>query len=285
MPPPTDYLALNRAAWDARTVQHLASAFYDVEGWLAGATSLREIELPLLGGALAGRRLLHLQCHFGQDTLSLARMGAEATGLDLSPRAIGEARRLARRAGLAATFVEGDVYAAPGLIPGDFDVVFASYGTIGWLPDVRRWAAVVAHFLRPGGRLVFAEFHPILWTLDEGFRDFKYAYRGAGPIVETEGTYTDAPTVDGRVLAQAPQRMVTWNHGLGEVASALLDEGLTLTHFSEYDYSPFPIFGDRGVEVAPGRHMIAGLERKLPLCYALVAARRGHAGEAVAKTG
>ena len=270
-----DYLALNRAAWDARTAQHLASAFYDVDGWLAGATSLRDIELPLLGDDLRGRRLLHLQCHFGQDTLSLARMGAEVTGLDLSPRAIAEARKLAGRAGLAATFVEGDVYSAPALIAGDFDLVFASYGTIGWLPDVRRWASVVAHFLRPGGRLVFAEFHPVLWTLDEGFTRFTYDYQGGAPIVETEGTYTDAPTVDGQVLAQAPQQMVTWNHGLGEVVTALLAEGLTLTHLSEHDHSPFPIFGERGVEVAPGRHMIAGLERKLPLCYALAAVGGG----------
>ena len=264
-----DYLALNRAAWDARTAQHLHSDFYDVTGWLAGATSLKDIESPLLGDDLRGQRLLHLQCHFGQDTLSLARLGAEVTGVDLSPRAITEARLLAERAGLSATFVEGDVYAAPELVGGDFDIVFASYGTIGWLPDVRRWAKVVAQSLRPGGRLVFAEFHPVLWTLDAEFRHFAYDYQGAEPIVETEGTYTDAPEVDGQVLAQAPQRMVTWNHGLGEVIAALLAEGLALTHLSEYDHSPFPIFGERGVEVAPGRYMIEGLERKLPLCYAL----------------
>ena len=260
-----DYLPLNRAAWDARTAQHLPSDFYDVDGWLAGGTSLKHIELPLLGD-LSGRRLLHLQCHFGQDTLSLARMGAAVTGLDLSPRAIEAARGLATRAGLAATFVEGDVYAAPELIEGTFDVVFASYGAIGWLPDVARWAAVVAHFLRPGGRLVFAEFHPVLWTLDADFRHFAHDYTGGGPIREAEGTYTDteAPAV--------AQEMVTWNHGLGEVLTALLDQGLALTHFSEHDHSPFPIFGARGVEVAPGRHMVAGLERKLPLVYALAAA-------------
>ena len=257
-----DYLAVNRAAWDARTAQHLTSAFYDVDGWLAGATSLKDIELPLLGD-VRGRRLLHLQCHFGQDTLSLARMGAEVTGLDLSPRAIEEARGLATRAELEAAFVEGDVYGAPGLIDGDFDVVFASYGTIGWLPDVDRWAAVVAHFLRPGGRLVFAEFHPVPWMLDAEFRELRYAYSSPVPIVEVEGTYTD-------VLAQAPQRMVTWNHGLADVIGALLRHGLRLEHFAEHDYSPYAIYGERGVEMTPGRWMIRGLERKLPLVYALV---------------
>ena len=260
-----DYLELNRAAWDARTAQHLPSDFYNVEGWLAGATSLKEIELPLLGD-VRGQRLLHLQCHFGQDTLSLARVGAEVTGLDLSPAAVATARALAGRAGLAARFVEGDVYAAPALIDGDFDVVFASYGAIGWLPDVERWADVVAHFLRPGGRLVFAEFHPMLWALDAEFRTVAHAYSSPEPIVEIEGTYTD-------VLAEAPQRMVTWNHGLANVIGALLRRGLRLAHFSEYDYSPYAIFGARGVEVAPGRHMVAGSERKLPLVYALVAER------------
>ena len=206
-------------------------------------------------------------------------MGAEVTGLDLSPRAIAEARELAARAGLAADFVEGDVYAAPGLIGGDFDVVFASYGAIGWLPDVDRWAAVVAHFLRPGGRLVFAEFHPVPWMLDADFRELTYAYSSPEPIVETEGTYADVsahsasfPTAgSGRAgQAHAPQEMVTWNHGLGDVIGALLRRGLRLEHFAEHDYSPYAIYGGRGVEVAPGRWMISGLERKLPLVYALV---------------
>ncbi len=259
--PPKDYLSLNRAAWDTRTQQHLCSTFYDVDGWLAGQTSLKGIELPLLGD-LRGKSLLHLQCHFGQDTLSLARMGATVTGLDLSPRAIAEARLLATRAGLAATFVEGDVYSAPKLIDGTFDLVFASYGTIGWLPDIAHWASVVAHFLKPGGRLVFAEFHPVLWMLDADFAELKYAYAKTNPIVETEGTYTD-------VLAEAPQTMVTWNHSLSSVIGALLAEGLRLTHFSEYDYSPFPIFGEHGVEVEPGRHMVKGKEGVLPLVYAL----------------
>ncbi len=259
--PHQDYLTLNRHAWDTRTQQHLKSEFYNVDAWLAGATSLKPIELPLLSD-ISGKSLLHLQCHFGQDTLSLARMGAHVTGLDLSPRAIAEARLLAQRAGLSAAFVEGDVYRAPILIEGKFDIVFASYGCIGWLPDIAHWASVVSHFVKAGGRFVFAEFHPVLWMLDADFADLKYAYAKTDPIVETEGTYTD-------VLAEAPQTMVTWNHSLSSVIAALMEEGLRLTHFNEYDYSPFPIFGKRGVEVAPGRHMVQGKEGLLPLVYAL----------------
>ena len=261
--PTADYLNTNRRSWDVRVDQHLDSAFYGVEAWLAGETSLKPIEMALLGD-VSGARTLHLQCHFGQDSLSLARMGAEVTGLDLSPRAVEEARRLAERAGLAATFVEGDVYAAPSIIDGDFDLVFTSYGTIGWLPDIRRWAQVVAHFVRPGGRFVFAEFHPVLWMLDENFAHIKYAYAKTDAIVTEEGSYAD-------VLAEAPQTFVGWNHGLAEVIGALLAEGLRITHFSEYDYSPFGIFGEHGVEVARGRHMLRGREGIIPLVYALVA--------------
>ena len=260
-----DYLSVNRNAWDTRTDQHLDSDFYDVEGWLEGATSLKGIELPLLGD-LAGQRVLHLQCHFGQDTLSMARMGADVTGLDLSPRAIEEANKLAARAGLKATFVEGDVYAAPTLIEGKFDTIFVSYGTIGWLPDIKRWAKVIAHFLAPGGRFVFVEFHPALWMLDENFEAIKWRYFNGDPVVEEEGTYTD-------VAEEKPQAMITWNHGLGEVIGALLEEQLTLKHVAEYDYSPYAIFGDKGVERVPGEHVIKGYENLLPLVYSLVMER------------
>ena len=206
-------------------------------------------------------------CHFGQDTLTIKRMGAAAvTGLDLSPRAILEASKLAARANLDATFVEADLYNAPNVIDGQFDVVFMSYGTIGWLPDINRWAEVVASFLAPGGRFVFAEFHPALWMLDEQHQLVKYSYFNDAPIVDEEGTYTD-------VEEEQPQTMVTWNHGLGEVISALLDQKLTLTHFDEYDYSPYAIFGDRGVEMAPGQWGVKGSERKLPLVFSLVCER------------
>ena len=261
-----DYLTTNRAAWDVRTAQHVTSDFYDVEGWLAGATSLKSIELELLGD-VTGLRVLHLMCHFGQDTLSLKRLGAASVvGLDLSPRAIAEARKLSERAGLEATFVEGDLYSAPERIDGQFDVVFMSYGTIGWLPDVEHWAEVVAGFVAPGGRFVFAEFHPALWMLDEDYRAIKYHYANHAPIVEEEGTYTD-------VAEEKPQAMVTWNHGLGEVIGALLGQGLSLKHFAEYDYSPYAIFGERGAELGPGEWGIKGIERKLPLVYSLVCER------------
>ena len=254
-----DYLAINRAAWDVRTEQHLTSAFYDVEGFVAGENRLNSIELALLPHDLTGKTLCHLMCHFGMDTLSFARMGAEVTGLDLSPRAIEEARKLTARTGLEATFVNGDFYSAPELVDDTFDYVFMSYGTVGWLPDAQRWAEVVAKLLKPGGQFIIVDFHPALWMLDK-----EYRYANGEAIIDEEGTYTD-------VEEERPQRMVSWNHGLGELIGALLGQQLTLKHFSEYDYSPYAIFGERGVEMAPGEWGIEEIERKLPLVYGIVA--------------
>src|SRR5690606_3899602 len=160
------YLDKNRALWNARVAAHVNSDFYDMAGFRAGKSSLKPPELRLLGD-LSGKSVLHLQCHFGQDTLSLARMGAEVTGLDFSDEAIRTARALAEELQLPASFVCGDLYDAPALLQRQYDVVFTSYGVIGWLPDLNRWAEVVASCLKPGGRFVFAEFHPVVWMLDD----------------------------------------------------------------------------------------------------------------------
>ena len=262
-----DYIDINRESWNNRTDAHLTSEFYDVPGFLGGKTSLNEIELEFLTD-LKGKDLLHLQCHFGQDTLSLARMGASVTGVDLSDKAIAAARDLAVQTGLDAQFICCDVYDLPNQLDKKFDLVFSSYGTIGWLPDINRWAAVVARFLKPGGKFVFAEFHPVVWMYDDNFEGVKYAYHNTGPILETEeGTYAERD-------APIKQDYVMWNHGLAEVISALLAQGLTLTALREYDYSPYNCFL-KTEEFAPGKFRIQPFGNKLPLVYALVAESRG----------
>ena len=259
------YLETNQAHWDARVDAHWASAFYDVPGWLAGRDSLTPPDLAMLPDDLEGRRLLHLQCHFGQDTLSLARRGAVVTGADLSSRAIERARELAGLAELEATFVESDVYGLPERLEGTFDVVYTSWGVIGWLPDLHRWAEVIAHFLAPGGVFVLAEFHPMLWMFGEDRGKFTYSYFDRGPIVdEVSASYTGDAT--------ETTREVGWNHALSEVLGALLAHGLTLEAFEEYDYSPYACFSDM-VEVAPGRHQWRGFEGVLPMGFALRARR------------
>ncbi|UYZ60742.1 class I SAM-dependent methyltransferase [Hymenobacter latericus] len=261
------YLALNRALWNARTEHHLASAFYDVAGFRAGKSSLNGIELALLGD-VAGQRVLHLQCHFGQDSLSLARLGAQVTGVDLSDEAIAAARRLNTDLGLSAEFVCADVYALPQHLPAEppFDVVFTSYGVLGWLPDLGRWAEVVARYLKPGGQLVLVEFHPVVWMFDNDFQRVQYSYFNTGAIEETEtGTYANPE-------APIEHQAITWNHSLSEVIGSLLGQGLRLTHFSEYDYSPYACFA-HAVPAGEGRYHIGPLGDKAPLVYAVVATR------------
>jgi 2-polyprenyl-3-methyl-5-hydroxy-6-metoxy-1,4-benzoquinol methylase len=263
MTPEQNYLEINRNSWNRKTEIHLHSAFYDMEGFLKGNTSLNSIELNLLGD-VKGKRILHLQCHFGQDSISLSRMGAEVTGIDLSDAAIAQAREIAAKTGTNTRFICSDVYQLPEVLHEKFDLVFTSYGTIGWLPDMDKWARVITHFLKPEGSFVFAEFHPVVWMFDSAFKEVAYNYFNSEPIVETEsGTYAEKEsdiTLD----------YVSWNHSLGEVLSALLANGLTLEQFQEFDYSPYDCFKGT-VEIAPRKYRIQHLENKIPMVYALKA--------------
>jgi len=208
-----------------------------------------------------------LQCHFGQDSISLARMGAQVTGVDLSDQAVDLANTLAAQTQTDARFVRCNVYDLPQHLHETFDVVFTSYGTIGWLPDLNRWAAVVAHFLKPNGRFVFVEFHPVVWMFDNDFERIAYRYFNSGPIIETEsGTYADPS-------AALHTTTASWNHGLAEVIGSLLQNGLSLRSFHEYDYSPYPCF--RHTEaVAPEQYRIKHLGDQLPMVYGLVAGKQ-----------
>lgn len=261
----------NRALWNARVQHHLHSRMYDVDSFVAGRNSLTAIELELLG-AVAGKELLHLQCHFGQDSLSLARMGARVTGLDISDTALGEARKLAARCGLQATWVESNVIEPQPALDGQFDVVFSSYGTIGWLPDLKPWAANIQRYLKPatagnpGGQLVFVEFHPAVWMFDNAFTHLEYSYFNRQTIEEEEdGTYADR-----EAAIKLPS--YSWNHDLGEVLTALLDAGLRLERFVELDHSPHDCFANT-VRGADGMYRVQGMEGKLPMVYGLRAVK------------
>ncbi|MGL6183716.1 MAG: class I SAM-dependent methyltransferase, partial [Aestuariivirga sp.] len=172
-----DYIAINRRNWNDRAAIHVKdeAGGYRVQAFLDGADNLHDIEHAEIGD-VKGLRIAHLQCHFGIDTLCLARRGASCVGLDFSPVAIAAARDLQARTGLDAQFVEGNVYDARKLISGDFDMVYVTWGAIGWLPDIRRWAKVVFALLKPGGRLYLLEGHPSLMTLDEKTAELRPAY-------------------------------------------------------------------------------------------------------------
>lgn len=261
----TNYLKKNRESWNKRTLVHVDSDFYDNNSFIAGKSSLNSIELALFGD-VRGKRILHLQCHFGQDSISLSRMGAVVTGMDLSDQAIATARDLANKTGQSTKFICCDVYDLPNHLEEKFDIVFTSYGTIGWLPDLDKWAPVVQHFLKPGGEFVFVEFHPVVWMFDTDFDKVAYNYFNDGPIIEEEsGTYTDRG-------ADIHAEYVSWNHGLAEVFTSLLKAGLSIELFQEFDYSPYDCFRHME-EFESGKFRIKQLGNKVPMVYSLRAVK------------
>jgi 2-polyprenyl-3-methyl-5-hydroxy-6-metoxy-1,4-benzoquinol methylase len=254
-----DYFAANKQSWDTRTGIHLQSKFYDVQSWMQLKNSLQAIEMAAIGD-IHGKSLLHLQCHFGQDTLSLAHLGAEVTGVDISDAAIEAARKLSADSCIPGKFVCCNVYDTREHIQEQFDMVFTTYGTIGWLPDLKPWAKVVAQSLKPGGRFLIVDFHPTLWMMDDGFTKLQYPYMN-DQVIETKqtGTYTDGGE-------DVPIHDFSWNHGLSEIMTPLLKEGLQLTQFQEFTYSPYPCFAN-SVQGADGNYRIIGLENVLPIVY------------------
>lgn len=261
-----DYIAINQHLWNERAKVHFNSAFYDNASFIKGQNSLNPIELNLLGN-IAGKKVLHLQCHFGQDSLSLARMGAEVTGVDFSDVAIMQAKSLARESQLEAQFICCDIYDLHKHLEDSFDIVFTSYGTIGWLPDINKWAKLIADFLKPKGSLVFAEFHPVVWMFSYDFKTVEYDYFNTGAIKETEkGSYTDGSE-------NIELESISWNHTLSDVFTALKNSGMDIEQFQEFDYSPYDCFQNT-VKVDDNKYMIKGLEGKLPMVYALRGTKR-----------
>jgi len=280
-PIPAEARAANLRLWNAWTRVHEASAFYDVEGFKAGATSLRPLELEELGSLVhEGTTLLHLQCHFGMDTLSWARRGADVVGLDLSDEAIELARRLADEVGLSrrAEFVCADLYDADAHLGGRlFDIVFVSWGAIEWLPDLERWAGIVARHLAPGGTFYMAEIHPFAGGLDEvpGEHDVRVKYRllpaPDQPDVEpVEGSYAD-PGADTAGLVS-----YGWSHSFAEILGALTGAGLRVEHLHEFPTAPAPFWKWMVQDEARWWWLPdgeGGLRRDLPLSFSIRATK------------
>ncbi|MFI7544068.1 class I SAM-dependent methyltransferase [Actinoplanes sp. NPDC049599] len=273
----SDYRTLNRASWDERAPAHAASKDYRVSAFADDPAHLSDVvrfDLPRLGD-LRGLRGVHLQCHIGTDTLSLARLGATMTGLDFSPASLAEARRIAALAGTPVEYVESDVYqAADKLDRGGFDLVYTGIGALCWLPDIRRWARVVADLLRPGGRLFLREGHPMLWAIpDEPRPDGVLAvelpyFEQTEPTIWTEGgTYVETDT------EFVHNTTHEWNHGLGEVVTALIDAGLTVTGLTEHTTAPWNALPGRMSQVADGEWQLTDRPQRLPHTYTLQAVR------------
>lgn len=227
----------NRKTWNTKVAIHVESEFYDMPNFRSGKTSLNKYEIEALGD-IFDKRLLHLQCHFGQDTLSFARMGAKCTGVDISDEGIKLAQKLNTDLKLDANFVCCNVLDTSEYISEKFDVVFTSYGTIGWLPDLKPWAKMIYERLKPGGYFYIVEFHPIAWMFDYNVSPpvMKYGYQQKEAIYEEyEGTYADQNS-------KMVSKEYGWNHSLGEVITSLSKAGLHIEYLKEHDASPYDIF-------------------------------------------
>ncbi|MEN9549723.1 MAG: 3-demethylubiquinone-9 3-methyltransferase [Bacteroidota bacterium] len=258
-----NYFEANKELWNQRTLVHKDSDFYNLAGFKAGQTVLTPIELAELG-EVSSKTMLHLQCHFGMDSLDWARRGAKVTGVDISDEAINEATKLNKELGLDANFVCCNVLDTSQYVSGQFDIVFTSYGTIGWLPDLKPWARMIVEKLKPGGIFYLAEFHPVVWMFDNDFTKIEYSYENKEVIItENEGTYTDRN-------ADIKGKEYSWNHSISEVLNALLNAGLQFEFFNEHMYSPYPCFRNV-IEVEKGKWHIKGLEGKIPMVYSLMA--------------
>jgi SAM-dependent methyltransferase len=263
----------NLANWEARVPIHAASEDYDLAGYATDHDRLSGVvaaDAPFLGD-LSGLRVVHLQCHVGTDTLSLARLGGTVTGVDFSPAALEVARDLAQRTGTDVRYVESSMDDVPDRLPERFDLVYTGVGALCWLPSVARWARIVAGLLEPGGRLYLREGHPVLWALDEGRDDdllvLRYPYfEDAGPT-----RWEDPTTYAGRGTVTASTTF-EWNHGLGEIVQAVLDAGLRLTRLEEHrtvDWQALPWM----VPAGNGRWRLPDHPERLPLMYTLEAVK------------
>jgi SAM-dependent methyltransferase len=277
-PSPDQHIAVNLAQWDERAPAHAGSPDYHVADFVSDPDYLSDVvrfDLPLLG-EVSGLRGVHLQCHIGTDTVSLARLGARMTGLDFSPAAIEQARGLSQRCGTPVEFVVAEVHDAPAVLgAGRYDLVFTGIGALCWLPDIRRWAGVVADLLAPGGRLFLREGHPMLWALadpdDSGLLRLEHPYfEHPDPLVwDDGGTYVATD------VAFQHTASYEWNHGLGEIVTALLERGLELTGLVEHTSIPWDGLPGLMVDAGGGEYRLADRPDRLAASYTLQARRPG----------
>ncbi|MCU7649969.1 class I SAM-dependent methyltransferase [Pseudomonas piscis] len=272
----SDYVNLNKTNWDERAPLHAASPDYCVQRFIDDPQYLSDVvrfDLPLLGD-IRGLRGVHLQCHIGTDTLSLARLGARMSGLDFSPASLAEARTLAQRCDTAIDYHESDVYKAADVLPAaSFDLVYTGIGALCWLPSIEQWARTVGALLKPGGRLFIREGHPMLWAINEDHSDslrveLSYFERSEPLVWDDSSTYVET---DKELEATVTHE---WNHGLGEIISALLGQGLEITGLVEHQSIPWEALPGQMEVDEHGEYRLKHAPWRLPLSYTLQAVKR-----------
>ncbi len=270
------YIKLNKANWDERAPLHAASKEYALKTFIDDSQYISDVvrfDRQLLGN-ITGQKGIHLQCHIGTDTISLSRLGAAMTGLDFSAASIAQACLLSEQSGTFAKFIESEVYSAvEATEKNKFDFVYTGIGALCWLPDIDRWAQVVADLLRPGGRLFIREGHPILWALDEKIQDalvvaYPYFEQEKPTVWEDEATYVQT---DKKLSSTITHE---WNHGIGEIVTALLAHNMELTFLKEHDSVPWEALPGQMACSDDGEWRLIKGKHRLPLTYTLQAVKK-----------
>ncbi len=235
-----DYSAVNKKWWNTAAPIHASSKLYDLTSFKKGKSSLQSIETKEIGN-VKGKTLLHLLCHFGMDTLSLARKGAIVTGVDLSNNSIRLAKKLSKEVNIPAKFICSDVYDLPDILNQKYDIVFTSYGVLCWLSNVNKWAKIIHHFLKEGGMFYIVELHPFTNILSSDFKIF-YKYFSKNPSIDdSPGTYADWN-------ADIKGSTYIWDHTISDVINALIQQGLKIEFVHEFPftiYDQFPGFMEK----------------------------------------
>lgn len=260
-----DYAQINRQWWNNVTPIHLKSKLYDLTGFKKGKSSLTAIEKEEMGD-VRGQSLLHLMCHFGLDTLSWSRKGAVVTGVDFSSESIETARKLSQELRLPATFILSDIYNLPNVLEKKFDIIFASYGVLCWLKNLKKWAKIINHFLKPGGIFYMAELHPFTNILSYDFK-ISYKYFDKGPdIDDSPGTYADWK-------AKIKGKTYIWSYTLSDVINALLSEGLKIKYVHEFPFTMYDQFSGFMKKNKQGQYVFKDKKIEIPLLFSLMATK------------
>ncbi len=256
----------NRESWNELTTLHAESSFYDVDGFKTGKTSLNHIEIEELGD-IRGKKLLHLQCHFGMDTLSLAREGAEVVGVDISDTSIQKATELATELNIPAKFIRSNVYDVERVLDDTFDIVYLSYGAINWLDDLDKWAKIISRYLKPNGVFYMVEFHPFIYTLDDNSEIADSYFKSNSLETVVEKSYTDKSEISKKNL-----KHIEWHHSLSEVVNCLIVNGLKIEFLNEFPYQVYNCFPNL-IESGKGKWVSEKHGTKIPHMYSIKATK------------
>lgn len=256
----------NRASWNELTSIHVDSDFYDVVGFRNGKSSLNSIELTEIGD-VKGKKILHLQCHFGLDTLSFARLGANVTGIDISDESIKMAQKLSDELSIPAKFIRSNIYEINNIVEDNFDIIYTSYGALNWLDDLNKWADIINRFLKPGGVFYMVEFHPFIYSLKEDLEIGESYFKTSKIETSVEGTYTDGSKDVKRNL-----KNIEWHHSLSEVLNSLIDNNLRIEFFNEFPYQVYNCFKNM-IEIDNGKWVFEKYRDKIPYMYSIKATK------------